>query len=85
VQECSREVKSKERVCGWTTGVVVLSALCQSKAHVPVDRTYVVTDVAGDKNVARIKGFGRDSRVHASSLKPNIRSKMVSYCESVYG
>ena len=40
------------------------------KLKYPWTGPYEVMEVAGDRNVARVKGQGRDSWVHASSLKP---------------
>ena len=35
---------------------------------------FEVTDVAKDRNIARIRGYGGNSCVHASSLKPFIKN-----------
>ena len=40
------------------------------KLKYPWTGPFKVIDVAGDRNVTRIKGPGRDSLVHASSFKP---------------
>jgi len=45
------------------------------KLKYPWTGPFEVTDVAKDRNTARIKGYGRDSWVHASSLKPVIKTQ----------
>ena len=44
------------------------------KLKYPWTGPFEVTDVAKDRNVEHIKGYGRDSWVHASSLKQVVKT-----------
>ena len=54
--------------------MVVLSTDRQPETKIPMNCSFEVTDVAEDRNVARIKGYGRDSWVHASSPNKIVRT-----------
>ena len=61
-----------ESKCG---GITRPLPIRNSNTHgLDLDLDLEVTDVAKDRNIARIRGYGPDSWVHASSLKPVIKT-----------